>query len=139
MLVVNYAAQLDQLELVRLQRLQGGYICLFGGAVTPGLGDTTATYLPLEASFPGYSRQVCNAWGSSSINSDSVAQTAENAHTWTATSYTRPTQTIAGAFYLGSDSVLLWAELLPGGPVAITNVGDAVGYQPVYTLGSVYD
>lgn len=107
---------------------------LFTNNVTPGDGDTVATYT--EATGSGYA---------------AVAITAAN---WTLTAgapsdatYPEVTFTFTGAlgnvygYYITGDtsSAVWWAEAFTGGPFDVQNNGDQIKVTPVITLKDTVD
>jgi hypothetical protein len=131
---VAEALLLDDLVAVRWD---GAHYFLFDGDVTPSLGDTTATYLTHQVTWPQIENPVAEGWGSASIGSDSHAVVTGPALSWTFNS-SAGDKTIGGAFALDGSGNLLAAELILNGPVVLTTPGQVLPYTPSLSLSSLY-
>jgi hypothetical protein len=111
-------------------RLNSETICLYKGSHTPGAGDSTFNYLGVEGNFGGYQRFPLT-FNAAVLTSDKAALTKSQIVAWQSTSTVNMPQTIGGVFALDSTGAVAWAELLPNGPVVMTEVGQVIPYQAV--------
>lgn len=92
-------------------------------------GDTIADYLPIECSFPGYVRQDITSWASATLAHENLAVTLGSLCTWTRAAGPGA-EDVYGYFIVDSDGELLWAELVPTGPVTMTTAGQEFQLAP---------
>ena len=133
MIYVPNASEQTCLDLIRVNRLQGGTLRLFIANHVPVQGDAAATYAAIEASFGGYAAIVTNGWGAVFNNGSNVAETDEGLRTFTATGAGLPT-TVYGVYFLDAAGLLVFAELDPGGGVLLSVAGDTYSYLPLFQL-----
>lgn len=136
-LVVPRVAELTLLDALVAAEWEGCFVRLLDGSVTPGLGDTTYTYLQHTPSWPGYGPQVATGWGSASIGTDSYAVVSGPAVSWTFNAAYGPI-VVGGVWITDTAGALLGAELIPTGPVTLIVTGQVLPYQPQVSLRSVY-
>lgn len=130
-LVVPNVSELELLEAIRANELDGGDLRLFTGSHVPAASDTLSTYTAIEPSFGGYAAITCSSWGAVFTNGDGEAETDETVRTFTATGSGLPV-TVTGVFYVNPSGDLLYAERFQSS-VTVTNAGDTVSYLPVFT------
>ena len=105
-LVLPYVAQLLLLNDLVAARYAGSLWYLFDGSITPGLGDTTTTYLVHQVTWPGIANPTATTWGAVSIGSDSSAVSIGPQIGWTFNDGAGD-KTIGGAFALDTAGNLL--------------------------------
>jgi hypothetical protein len=104
---------------------------LYTTNITPAFGDTASTYLPHEASFPGYSPISINSWGTAFLSGSNLAEIDEQIRVFTLSTSGGP-YPIYGYFILDGSSNLIWAGLNSAAPVNLANAGDTYSVQPKY-------
>lgn len=113
--------------------------CLYQMPHTPVGSDTAATYLPLEATFPGYHRmQVFTAdWTAPFLNGSQANSTGPNL-SFVKNLVAGPINTIYGYFVLDyATGLLRWAQQLQS-PRLVQNPGDSVELSPGFTFLSEF-
>jgi len=128
---------LGERKLVNLLRLNWGTLQagLFIADHVPANGDTLATYVAIEASFPGYARVDVLNWTVAADDGAGRARTAADLITFTRTVSGVP-QFVWGYFIVDPDGVQLWAERHPAPPVRMEMAGDVFRISPAFTLRS---
>lgn len=106
---------------------------LFNSPHTPVAGDTYADYLAIEATFPGYSRQVLQNWTSATLIGPGFAQTEADIVTFTRGAGAG-TEDIYGYFVVDASNNCIWAEEPPWAPITIDTVGQSIAFLPRISL-----
>jgi hypothetical protein len=108
---------------------------LFTNNHTPADGDTPSSYT--EATFSGYASVTCPSFNAAIMNGQSQAE-ADGSATANFTCNGGGTNNNIYGYYLtetiNSTNTLLWAELIPGGPISMANNGDRIGVILTLTL-----
>lgn len=98
---------------------------------TPSAADVLADYD--QADFQGYADINLNAW-TTPIMSAELAITEGPPYLWECTAVPPDNDIYGIAWYDGSNSDILWVEVLVGGPVLIRAAGDRVLRHPIFSL-----
>jgi hypothetical protein len=133
-IVFTYYDLVEDLQALIEGRLSSETLCLYQGSHTPTQGDNSATYLGIEVNWGGYAR-IALTWSDATLSSDSIGTSSSQVCTWAPTTSANLPETVGGVFALDSTGALAWADLLPGGPVVVSRVGQPVSYQAVVTQG----
>jgi hypothetical protein len=128
-----------EVKLLDVLRLNWGTLDmgLFKAMHTPADLDTLATYVAIEADFPGYARQAIANWQLPVTDGTGRASTIADAVTFTRGVGGLP-QSIFGYFVVDAGGILLWAELDPNAPVPINNPGNTYSVLPALTKRSEF-
>ena len=107
---------------------------LFSNNVTPGSGDTAATYT--EVAGGGYANFNLTA-ASWTITANAPSSMTHPAHTFSFTGATNAPGTIYGYYIVDANNKIVVAERLASPPFTPSVNGDSVTVTPTITLGSV--
>lgn len=130
--IVPRPSTLAFLNAVIAALLNGASLCLYNTNHTPTPTDTASTFNAIEATFGGYARITLNSWSAAFLNASNAAETDELVRVFTATGAGLP-QSIFGVYVLDAGGNLLYAELIPTGPVVLSAAGQHFAYQAVFT------
>jgi hypothetical protein len=136
-LVIPQVSELLLLNVLVAAEWDGSRWYLFDGSVTPGLGDTTATYLTHQVTWPGILNPTGVMFGSASIGSDSHAVAVAPEIGWEFNAAAGD-KTIGGTFALDVAGNLLGAQIVLTGPVVLTTTGQVLPFVPQVSLSSLY-
>lgn len=127
---VGLTALLDVLTGEFTNTLEVG---LFNAAHAPAAGDVLSDYTAIEATFPGYSRQVLDNWTAALLIASGFAQTEADIVTWTRGAGAG-TEDIYGYFVVDGGGNLLWAEAPTWAPITIDTLGQTISFLPRFSL-----
>ena len=136
-LVIPEVSQLLLLDTLTAHEWDGSRWYLFDGSLTPGLGDTTATYLVHQVTWPGIDNPTGVVFGSASIGSDSMAVATAPTIAWVFDD-TAGDRTIGGTFALDLGGNLLGAQLILTGPLILSVTAQTLTFTPALSLSSLY-
>lgn len=109
----------------------GGFkVGLFKSPHTPVVGDTLATYLAIESTFPGYAQMVAAGWSSEGVDGLGGAFTQMAAAVVFTVTGANAEFAYGYFIYNNNNSRLLGAEEFPGpGPYDMSVSGTTLGVQ----------
>lgn len=131
------APDVGELKMLDYLRLNWGTLdmALFTADHVPGPADTLATYLAMEATFPGYARVQLLNWTLPASDGSGRGRTLADLVTFTRTGGGAP-NLVWGYFVVDSSPQIMWAERHPSPPVQMLAIGDVFRVNPALTLRS---
>lgn len=113
--LVTQVGLLDEVDLVRLNRLEGASVGLFKTNHTPAITDVLGTYTAIESTFGGYARQTATGWTAAAMTGTTAYTTSP---VLTFTPNAAPGVETAYGYFIFLGATLLGAGLFAG-PVTI--------------------